>query len=97
MREHGLDEARKDSQEDEVPDENWHRGMLDCQDQHSLSMATTGFERASKENRDAFMFKLEQDSGKFRHMYGEKGAIPSDMLAESLFKFLEITLSVDRG
>ena len=32
----------------EAPDDNWHRGMLDCLGATILSMVTTAHERASK-------------------------------------------------
>ncbi len=78
----------------EAIDDNWHRGMLDCRGATILSMVTTAYERASKEMRDAFIYQIEQNTAKCNLPRGEDRAVPGDILAEAIFKFIEVTLQL---
>ena len=57
-------------------------------------MVTTAYERASKKMRSAFIFQLEKNTGK--HSQTPEGeqemALPGDILAETVLKFVEATI-----
>ena len=90
--EHSHAQLTRDRNEKEAHDDDWHQGMLDFLDQSTLSMITTAYEKAPKETRDAFMFKLEENTARHSMSQGGKRAIPGDILAESVFQFLEVAL-----
>ena len=71
--------------------------MLDCLGTKLLSMVTTAYERASKEMRDAFVYQIEQNTAKHsppQHVYWEEKAVPGDILVETIFKFIDVTLQL---
>ncbi len=83
-----------ESEEKEVVGENWHKGMLDFLGAGLLPMVTTAYERASKKMRSAFVSQLEKNTGK--HSQTPEGeqemALPGDILAETILKFVEATV-----
>ncbi len=89
---HSHAQLTRDRNDKEAHDDDWHQGMLEFLDQPTLSMVTTAYEKAPKETRDAFMFKLEENTARHCLSQGESLAIPGDSLAESVFQFLDVAL-----
>ena len=93
---HALQMLSGNTEEKEVVDENWHHGMLDCLGARLLPMVTTAYERATRKMRDAFIYKIEQNTAKHSHpRHGEEEkAVPGDILAEAIFKFIDATVQL---
>ena len=93
---HSLQTLLGDAEEKEVVGENWHHGMLNFLGARLLPMVTTAYERATKKMRDAFVYQIEKNMAK--HSQPQDGeqelALPGDILAETILKFIEATIQL---